>query len=624
MLQCYYSIKHVDVTTLIKKVETFDIACYTRISVDDESDKENTSIENQKAIISDYVNKNFPGSRTTFFEDRDRSGYTFLQREGYQEMRKCLLSHHFDILIIKDLSRFSRRNGEGLVELEKLRDADVRIIAIGDNIDYPTNDDWIKIQIYFLLNEMPVTDTSKKVRNVIKMRQEEGKWICSVPYGYVITNSKLMTFKIDPPAAQIVKLIFDLYLNSGWGYKKIANYLTAENIPTPRMNERNRMEAEGKPCNIKAKTSWSLVTISEILSNDFYIGTLRQRKYARKKINGIDEKKDDMEHIVFENHHEAIIDFKTFSNAQDELKRRTQSNYRGVKKYPNSYSGVLRCGDCGSPMFSLSRPGKLAAYHCGAYANRGLKGCTSHHVRVDFLDMILKQYISTLKETSSEMIDRLTKAIVNENIEIDKSEDSLEILQKQLEDAKAERAHLIRSRTRDLMKHPDSEELIEESYESLINDCDKRITGLNNQLILCNDQRNTIIRANRTAKEVITVIDRLLNKDNLDKQDINFLVDAIYIYEDHIHIKLKADIESILASGKLPDYHASEEENIVNFQSDIIDILSFKATQKSEKHLSKVYDVNVISEGDPLLTTLTKEEIFLHGILNIEKRIKKE
>ena len=37
---------------------------------------------------------------------------------------------------------------------------------------------------------MPVTDTSKKVKNVIKRRQEEGKWICSVPYGYVITNSK--------------------------------------------------------------------------------------------------------------------------------------------------------------------------------------------------------------------------------------------------------------------------------------------------------------------------------------------------------------------------------------------------------------------------------------------------
>ena len=76
-----------------------------------------------------------------------------------------------------------------MVEPEALRDEGIRIIAIGDNIDYPANDDWLRIQIYFLMNEMPVTDTSKKVRNVIKRRQQDGKWICSVPYGYVFTKA---------------------------------------------------------------------------------------------------------------------------------------------------------------------------------------------------------------------------------------------------------------------------------------------------------------------------------------------------------------------------------------------------------------------------------------------------
>ena len=58
-------------------IETFDIAGYTRISVDDELDRDNVSIENQKAIIRDFVKQRFPGSSLTFFEDRDRSGYTF-------------------------------------------------------------------------------------------------------------------------------------------------------------------------------------------------------------------------------------------------------------------------------------------------------------------------------------------------------------------------------------------------------------------------------------------------------------------------------------------------------------------------------------------------------------------
>ena len=134
--------------------ETFDIAGYARISVDDELDQKNISIENQKAIIEDFVKTRFPGSTLTFFEDRDRSGYTFDQREGYQEMRRGLMSHKYDILIIKDFSRFSRRNSRGLVELEDLRDAGVRIISIGDGIDFPNDDDWLKIQFQFLVNEM--------------------------------------------------------------------------------------------------------------------------------------------------------------------------------------------------------------------------------------------------------------------------------------------------------------------------------------------------------------------------------------------------------------------------------------------------------------------------------------
>ena len=194
-------------------VEKFAIAGYCRISVDDELNKENTSIENQKAIIEEYVRERFPGSTLDFYEDRDRSGYTFEQRESYQKLRRKLFNKQYDILIIKDLSRFSRRNGAGLVELEALRDGGVRIIAIGDNIDYPTNDDWLRIQIYFLMNEMPVTDTSKKVRNVIRRRQQDGKWISAVPYGYVLTNTKTMTYSVEPAEAQIVREIFSLNSN---------------------------------------------------------------------------------------------------------------------------------------------------------------------------------------------------------------------------------------------------------------------------------------------------------------------------------------------------------------------------------------------------------------------------
>ena len=150
-------------------VETFKIAAYTRISVDLELDRDNTSIENQKAIIGEYCRLHFPTSTVDYFEDRDKSGYTFEQRPDYMRMREMLVNHEYDILIVKDLSRFSRRTGKGLAEFEELSEHDSRIIAIGDGVDYYQDhiDDWMKIKLYFFVNEMPVTDTSRKVLDVI-------------------------------------------------------------------------------------------------------------------------------------------------------------------------------------------------------------------------------------------------------------------------------------------------------------------------------------------------------------------------------------------------------------------------------------------------------------------------
>ena len=487
------------------------IAGYPRISVDEEMDRENTSIENQKSIITDFVSKKFPNATLDFYEDRDRSGYTFEQREGYMKLRPLLMNGTYDILIIKDFSRFSRRNSKGLVELEDLRDAGVRIIAIGDNIDYPTYDDWTAIQFRFLINEMPVTDTSKKVKSVIKRRQSEGKWICAVPYGYVITNTKTMAFQIDEAAADVVREIFMLY-NNGWGYKKIANYLTDKHIPTPRMTEKMRAEASGEESNIKTCEQWSIITISHILQNDFYIGTLRQGKYKRNKINGGDVKADESEQIVFENNHEPIIDYRIFAITQEQFKKRSNSNYRGVKKYDNVYSGYMFCGDCGSPMFSMSRRDLKPAYTCGTYHKRGTKGCTSHHTRVDTLDFLLKSYVRKIKENSAEMLDKLNQAIKDEKIHVKESTDTISMLQQQIDDSKAEMKMLARQKARELMRNPEKEDVLDEMYSEMIDELANRIEGLQNQIELTANRRNTAIRVNRIAKTAMDIFDDILNK----------------------------------------------------------------------------------------------------------------
>ena len=568
--------------------ETFDIAGYCRISVDDELDRDNVSIENQKAILQDFVKQKFPGSTLTFYEDRDRSGYTFEQREGYQAMRRELVAHRYDILLIKDFSRFSQRNSRGLVELEDLRDAGVRIISIGDGIDFPNDDDWLKIQFQFLINEMPVTDTSKKVRNVIRRRQVDGKWICAAPYGYLINARR--EFEIVPTEAEIVRTIFRLYNEEGWGYKKIANYLTEQGVPTPRMAERDRKEAAGMQYRRAVKSAWAIVTVQGILDNDFYIGTLRQSRYTRQKINGKDIRQDEAEQIVIERHHQPILDYRTFAITRALREKRSTAHYRGIKKYDNVYSGFLSCGDCGAPMFAMSRSDLKPAYTCGTYHRRGRVGCTSHHIRADKLDELLKCYIQRVMDHSTDMLEQLDRDLEHEQKDVAETERSADHLAAVLIDLQDELKVTKRQRIRDLMKHPEQEVLLEGTYDGLEADLQKKIEGIRHQIELLSDKRNTIIQVNRAARTAMEVFRDVLNKDHLERNDLELIIHHIKVYEDHLEIQLQADVDAILQSAT--------EENTVNFKLGIENIVPCRLVQQASRRKDKIFDVHVISDGD--------------------------
>ena len=557
------------------------IAGYCRISVDDELDRDNVSIENQKAIISDFVEHKFPGAELVFYEDRDRSGYTFEQREGYQAMRRELMAHRLDILVIKDFSRFSRRNSRGLVELEDLRDAGVRIISIGDGIDFPNDDDWLKIQFQFLINEMPVTDTSKKVKSVIRRRQEDGKWICAAPYGYIV--NKKQQFEVVPVEAEIVRRIYRLYID-GWGYKKIANSLTDEGIPTPRMAERERKIAEGEDYRRSVKSAWSIATVQGILDNDFYIGTLRQGKYTRAKINGRDILRDEVEQIVIENHHQPIIDYRTFATVRALREKRAKYNYRGVKINDNVYSGFLECGDCGAPMFALGRRDLKPAYTCGTYHRRGTAGCTTHHIRVDKLDELVKLYVKKVRDNSAEMLEKLNAELAREPEDVAETERSAANLEDVLLDAQEELKATKRQRVRDIMRHPENEAVLEATYDELEADLLRKIEGLQSQIEHVTDRRNTIIRTNRAAKTAMEVFDDIIGKEKLEKQDLELIIERIKVYEDRVEIQLKADIDTLLRRGELPEPD-TEPVTVV---------------QASTHHADRAISANVVNEGDPL------------------------
>ena len=116
------------------------------------------------------------------------------------------------------------------------------------------------------------------------------------------------------------------------------------------MSEQLRKEAQGQTYNRQVKAACAIVTIQGILDNDFYIGTLRQGKYTRAKINGKDIRRADSDHIVMENHHPPIIDSRTFAppwlcgkSAHEAIIAASRQTTMCIPAFSNAATAAARC-----------------------------------------------------------------------------------------------------------------------------------------------------------------------------------------------------------------------------------------------------------------------------------------
>lgn len=99
------------------------------------------------------------------------------------------------------------------------------------------------------------------------------------------------------------------------------------------------------------------------------------------------------------------------------------------------------------------------------------------------------------------------------------------------------------------------------------------------------------------------VFDDLLSKEHLDRKDLQLIIEKIKVYEDHLEIRLKADIDCLLRCGELP-----HEENFVaamarqggtiNFPDGTGDISTITIVQSAKMRPDKVFRANVISNGE--------------------------
>ena len=531
---------------------------YERLSRDDEKSKY-VSIENQRMIIEKYAKENGI-TIDKHYEDDGFSGYT-MDRPDFNEIKHLVDENLVDIFIAKDLSRVGRHNANVLLFLERLKEHGVRVILVDDNYDSATDsDDIIGIKTWY--NERYVKDGSKKVRNALKIMQENATLKSKVPYGYIKDPYVKNKYCVDPDTAIYVKQIFNLYAD-GNGYKRIAKIFNENNIPTASWIEHQRRLARGLNSKIKVANGWDSRMIREIVNNDFYIGTLRTRKSVCATINGIQKRTNENEQYIFENAHEPIIDKDLFYLVQDlNDKRSEEAYYKGQRKYNNPYAGLLMCGDCGRPLtIAHYNKGEIISYACRSYRDKGINYCTAHSINKKELNLIIRDYLTLCREALKDMIESLDSILTSEIKRASGHENRVKVLKTNIENAKNELKYMMESKIRDIATNPSMASIISETYDKMQQDKMISIETMQNQIKEYEsiDKGKSDIR--RNFRSALEVFDSILQSKEFTSRQLNTLIDKIVMFDTNvIDVKLKGDLGLIFKDEKV--MRMSKEDRI--------------------------------------------------------------
>ncbi|MFR5293004.1 MAG: recombinase family protein [Eisenbergiella sp.] len=385
-------------------------ALYPRLSHEDELQGESNSISNQKRILETYAKQNgFTNLR--WYTDDGYSGANF-QRPGFQAMLADIEAGKVGTVIVKDMSRLGRNYLQvGMYTEMIFPQKNVRFIAINDGVDSAQGEnDFAPLRNIF--NEWLVRDTSKKIKAVKRSKGMSGKPITSKPV-YVYLMDEDENFIIDEEAAPVVRQIYSLCL-AGNGPTKIARMLTEQQIPTPgtleyRRTGSTRRYHPGYEC------KWATNTVVHLLENREYTGCLvnfKTDKVSYKLKHSIENPPE--KQVIFENHHEPIIDRETWERVQELRKQRKRPNrYDEV----GLFSGILFCADCGSVMYQQryqTDKRRQDCYICGSYKKR-TRDCTAHFIRTDLLTAGVTKNLRKITSYAAKHEARFMKLLVEQN-----------------------------------------------------------------------------------------------------------------------------------------------------------------------------------------------------------------
>lgn len=506
-----------------------NIAAYCRVSTD-KTDQIN-SLEAQKNFFTEYTEKN-GHNLVRLYADEGISGTKTKNRREFLRLMKDAKQGLFEMVVVKDISRFARNTVDLLQNIRTLKALGIETTFLTSNMTVLGQSEFV-LTIFGALAQEESANTSKRVKFGKKMNAEKGR-VPNFVYGYDKTIGDYFNLYINEKEAQVIRQIYNWYLNEGYGAAKISNMLNEKGIRTKR------------------NCKWSQNAICRILTNELYTGKIINGKQeVTDFLTGARAEKDESEWIVKERPDLQIIEPEQYEKAQNILRERNQSFHLKRERQSNKYlfSTIIKCKECGWSFRRTVRTYKntYVRWVCSGHNGKGADSCPNA-VTLDeeLLIQALEAYFVEILKDKKNIINRVVKEFTKIYKAKDDNENYEQELNIQLAKIKKVRQKYMDMYTDDLISR--------EELNDKIGNMRSEIEQIENKLKLVQYNLNKGNQLEDIIKKTFHSIESISSVREMKNEDLKKIIKKIEVDKDgnvDIYLRLFGDLgldETILIS----------------------------------------------------------------------------
>ena len=358
-------------------------ACYCRVST--KKEEQLASMAMQKEFFTEYCKRNKDLEMYQIYADEGISGKSLKNRKQFDKMINDAKRGCFDVILVKDISRFARNTVDLLTTIRMLKDMGIGVYFVNYNMDN-LGDSELVITMLGALAQEESAALSKKLKLSKNMTAERGR-VPNFVFGYDRVDKYTLT--LNKNEAEWVRKIFDLYVNEGMGAAKIAEYLNVNNVITKKKNLKR----------------WTQHVISMMLRNELYIGKVINKKSEVTDFKTGKRKQNPIEnYIIVERPEFRIVDDVIFDKAKRLLASRCNSFHLDKRRPSNKHplSNLMVCANDGYSFRRCSRQysenGKIYSWWTCSYRNgKGTLAC-NNNIKIDEAEMhsAISEFLQTV------------------------------------------------------------------------------------------------------------------------------------------------------------------------------------------------------------------------------------